>query len=418
MAYTAVPTVSTGDLWTAANQNTYLKDNMAAGVPDIFTAAGQLAVASAANAATALAHPAVAGRQLTTTAAGVEWDASEDGNNVIINGDMEIAQRGTTFAAAGDGVYTLDRMKYYKNGAMVNTVTQDTDVPTFSESGHLSQHSLKVDCTTIDAAIAAGDYNEIGYKVEGYDYAPMKEKTVTLSFWVKSTKTGTFCVGFLNNGSDRSYVVEYVVDVTNTWEKKEITLTLDQAGGTEDYTDGKGFDIRFVLASGATYQTTPDTWQTGAYFSTSNQVNACDSTDNNFLLSQLKLEIGDRATPFRIRGGGHEEEVALCQRYWHTTYSYGTAIGNATTNGAVYFYNEQTAYTFGRSSFPVRMRTTPTIVPYAIGTGTKNKVRSNAADETVIAHTRGDTGLTRLQISTVLVVGKMSGFHFTADAEL
>jgi len=255
--------------------------------------------------------------------------------NVIINGDFDIWQRGTSFAAISTNSYHADRFNYGVTGVAVHTITKDTDVPTFAESGHNSTASLKVDCTTIDASIAAADYASIRYRIEGYDYASLKDQIVTLSFWVKATKIGIYCASFRNSIFDRSYVVEYTINTTNTWEKKSITLTLDQTGGTEDYTTGLGLTISWNLSGGPTYQTTPNEWQAGNYTVTANQVNATDSTDNNFWLSQVKLELGSVATPFVSRP--YAEELALCQRYFERIQpgvaygTYGSGYANLTT---------------------------------------------------------------------------------------
>jgi hypothetical protein len=241
--------------------------------------------------------------------------------NVIINGNMDIWQRGTSFAAIAHDDYSADRFKYKKVGTMVHTASQSTDVPTEAESGIKSNYSLKLDCTTADAAMGAADRNRLMYIVEGYDYAPLKDNAVTLSFWVKAVKTGTYCIGFINNGSDRSYVVEYTIDSASTWEKKTITLTFDQSGGTEDYTNGAGLYISWTISAGTNFHTTADAWQNGNYFATANQVNGVDNTANDFYLAQVKLELGAGATAFVARPIG--EELALCKRYFER---FGTGV--------------------------------------------------------------------------------------------
>ena len=280
------------------------------------------------------------------------FDNMVNNKNVIINGDMEISQRGTSFAAVANGDYCLDRFTYGKVGTMVHTITQDTDVPTLADTGHTSKHSLKVDCTTIDATIAAGDVCKMDYKVEGYDYFPLVGKTVTLSFKVKATKIGIYCVSFTNANSDRSYIVEYEVLVTDTWENKTVTVLLDETGGTWDYINGVGVNINFALACGSTFHAAADAWQTGLYFATSNQVNACDSTDNNFWLSQVKLEIGSGATDFVSRP--YAEELALCKRYCILVASGLGYIG-------LCFYDTTVRIKLG-VYFEVEMRATPTVI--------------------------------------------------------
>jgi len=234
--------------------------------------------------------------------------------NIIINGDFDIWQRGTSFAAAANGTRIADRWRYLKSGAMVHTISRDTDVPTVAESGHLSNYSLKVDCTTIDSSIAAGDYSYIEQRVEGYNFKYLAQKAMKLSFWHKHTKTGTYCVGYLNSAGDRSYVTEYTQSVTDTWEKAEMDITASPSGGTWDYTNGIGLKVYFSIATGSTFHGTADTWESAEDYGSSNQVNACDNAANNFMLSQVQLEAGSVATDFEIRD--YATELTMCQRYF------------------------------------------------------------------------------------------------------
>ena len=234
--------------------------------------------------------------------------------NVIINGNFDIWQRGTSFAAAATGQHSADRFEYVKSGAMVHTLSQGASVPTYAESGVKSNYNMYADVTTVDSSIAAGDYARFQYKVEGHDYARIAGGNAVLTFWVSATKTGTHCVAFRNSGNDRSYVVEYTVDVADTWEKKTITVPLTETAGTWDYTTGIGLNISWSLAAGSTYQTTADAWQTGNYVATSNQVNACDNTLNNFRIAQVQLEKGDNATPFEYES--YADTFNKCLRYY------------------------------------------------------------------------------------------------------
>jgi hypothetical protein len=232
--------------------------------------------------------------------------------NAIINGDFNIWQRGTSFAALNG--YAADRFTLDVSSDAVLTASRDTDVPTQSESGHLSNYSLKADVTTADTDIVTTQIVRIRHVIEGYNFAPFVGKTATLSFWVKAVKTGIYCVSFVSSGLDRSYVAEYTINSASTWEKKTITLTFDYSGGTWDYTNGIGLRIQWALAIGPTYQGIADTWNSAEDMSTSNQVNGVDSTDNLFWLSQVQLEEGTVATAFEYRDYG--TELAMCQRYF------------------------------------------------------------------------------------------------------
>ena len=265
-------------------------------------------------------------------------------NNIIINGDMEISQRGTSFASIVGGVYCLDRYQYTATGSMVHDVMQETDAPTFAQAGRLIQNSLKVDCTTADASIAAGDSTAILQKIEGYNFLEIAQKSFTLGFWVKATKTGVYCIGFRNTGNDRSYVSEYTVNTTDTWEFKTITVTASPSAGTWNYTNGIGLNVTWTLAAGSTFQTTADAWQTGNFFATSNQVNACDSTSNNFQITGVQIVKGAVDTEFKRRSFG--EELALCERYFElldieSASMYSSASGALWNAGHINFKTEK-----------------------------------------------------------------------------
>ena len=293
---------------------------------------GELITWDAAGVPTTVAV-GTAGQVLTSNGVGAAptFQAASAGGgteNVLINGDFNIWQRGTSFAAITNGAYHADRFLYGKTGAMVHTVSRSTDVPTVVQSGHLSNYSLLMDCTTLDSAIATSDINILRYHVEGFDFLHIAQQAFTLSFWHKHTKTGTYCVGFRNSGSDRSYTAEYTQTTTDTWEKATITVSASPSAGTWNYTNGVGLTITFVSASGTDFHTTADTWQTGNFVATSNQVNACDSASNNFMLSQIQLELGSSAGSFEKRN--ITTEIARCQRYMQLVDTGAGLVASAT----------------------------------------------------------------------------------------
>ena len=234
--------------------------------------------------------------------------------NIIINGAMDIWQRGTSFTAPINNSYTTDR--WHVNHSMsdgVIDVSQDAVTPI---SGFPFQYAMKVDCTHIETAVAATEYLTVRYKVEGYDYAKIIGRTCTLSFWVKAVKTGIYCVAFRNSANNRSYVVEYTINSASTWEKKTVTLIFN-SDGTWLTTTGVGVSIAFVVMCGTDGRTaTTDAWVAGNYIATSNQVNGLDNTNNNFWLTGVQLEVGSAATPFEIRN--YATELLACQRYCYS----------------------------------------------------------------------------------------------------
>lgn len=247
--------------------------------------------------------------------------------NAIINGDFNVWQRGTSFTSVADGVYLADRWFYSKISSAVHDITLSNDVPTVAQAGRLFKNSLKADCQTVDSSIVSGDLVRISQRIEGFNWLPLAQRTITLSFWVKATKTGIYCASLGNSGADRSYVAEYTVNASNTWEFKTITFTASPSAGTWNYENGVGLALTFTLASGSTFQTTKDTWQTGSFFATANQVNACDSTSNDFFIAGVQLEAGSVATPFEYRT--FQQELFLCQRYYEAGSTWGLSYGSS-----------------------------------------------------------------------------------------
>lgn len=289
--------------------------------------------------------------------------------NKIINGKMEIAQRGTSFVSPASNTYNLDRWVLGIAGTGVVTVSQQADVPSSNEF----QSSLRVAVTTADASIAATDLLLVTQRVEGYNARDLIGRTFTLSFWVRSSKTGIHCVAFRNGGADRSYVLEYTVNVANTWEQKSVTVSGGLiTAGTWDWTSGVGVSVLFAAAAGSTFQTTAGAWQTGNFQATANQVNCLDTIGNIFAITGVQLEVGSVATPFEHRPYGME--LTLAQRYYQritpTAADQTLGVGhNTSTTAAVATY-----------SFPVVFRSSPTALE-----------QSGAATDYSVAHAATST---------------------------
>lgn len=316
--------------------------------------------------------------------------------NLIIGGNFSLNpwQRGTTFAPVAANNYTADRFQYYYNASTaVITMQKTADAPTTIEAEMLSGDCFEADVTTADATIAATELVGIRYNVEAYDFAAIAERTYTLSFWVKAFTAGTYCVSFMNDGSNRSYVAEYTINTTATWEKKTITVVGDSGGTWLTNTNGVGLRITFMMAVGSTYQTTPDTWTGGLFFGTSNQVNGVGSTSDYLRLQFIQLEAGDTATPFEIRS--REQEISLCHRYYFddtSTYNIPLPFESSTTRIYARYWHTQ-------------MRTPPAITQTITGTGVG----------TVTAN--GNTNGLNLYF-TVTVGTSATISQLTADAEL
>jgi hypothetical protein len=257
---------------------------------------------------------------------------SQPNKNKIINGCMRLAQRGTTVTNPANAKYTLDRWSVNNVADASVDFIQAVDAPTLAEAGAYSINCLHADVTVADASIGAGQYYIVRQFIEGYNtalfaFGQSGTRYVTLSFWHKHTKTGIYCVSITNSAFNRSYVAEYTQLVTDTWERTVITIPVDTTG-TWLYDNGRGLNIGWALANGTTQQTAAGVWTAGGYFSTSNQVNALDSTSNNFKLALVQLEQGAYATGFENRS--FDDEVAKCQRYYEKSYDVGTMPGTAT----------------------------------------------------------------------------------------
>ena len=235
--------------------------------------------------------------------------------NLVINGDPVVAQRGTSFAAAGNATYTLDRWMWNFVGATAVTITQNSDVPTFAEAGRRIPASLKIDVTTADASLVAGDVAFLSQRIEGYRWSQADQRPTVCSFWVKSPKTGTHCISLRNSGLDRSLVGTYSVSVADTWEFKEVALIASVTSGTWNYTTGVGAHLSFALMAGTAFHASAaGAWENGNFVSTSAQVNCVDNAANNFFITGVQLEVGTVATSFQTIPFAEEQD--MCLRYY------------------------------------------------------------------------------------------------------
>jgi len=254
--------------------------------------------------------------------------------NLIINGGMQVAQRGTSHSDLSG--YGLDRFAVGSSDDAAVTVSQSTTVP----SGEGFKNSMKFDVTTADTSIGAAQFYQFFQKIEGQNVAHLMfgtsdAKSITLSFWCRSNKTGTYNVVFMNNAADRFNPNDFTISSANTWEKKTITVTGDQSG-TWLTTNGIGLYVIWNLALGSNFDDgTNGTWGSGDYGS-GNNVNWLDSTSNDFYITGVQLEVGEQATPFKHRSFG--DELARCQRYFNEVipsgglmYAYHIA-GNSSSN--------------------------------------------------------------------------------------
>ena len=238
--------------------------------------------------------------------------------NLIINGDMSIAQRGTSFSSMSNGQFITDRFFYDRAGLGVTaafTGSQSTDVP----SGTAFSNSLKMDVTTAQTLGASGGtYLGVTTKVEGYNYKLVSNQNAVISFWVKSNLTGTYSIVFRNNGNDRVLVEEYTINSASTWEKKTIALPTFTTDGTWNYTNGMGVSIFYCLAvAGDNDTSTIGSWinsGVSSIYGSSNNVEFASSTSNEWYITGVQLEAGEVASDFEFLP--HDINFQRCSRYY------------------------------------------------------------------------------------------------------
>jgi hypothetical protein len=284
--------------------------------------------------------------------------------NIVINGDMSLAQRSTSVASLTTGGYrTLDRWYFDINSFGTWTMSQSTDTPT----GQGFATSLKVDCTTADASPAAGDYLQLIQIFEGQNLQYLKKGTanavsLTASFWVKSTKTGTFIAEFFDNDNTRSISQSYTVNTTNTWEKKTITIPGDTTGAFGN-DNGASFYLIIWLAAGTDFTsgTLATTWGSRVNANTAvGQVNIADDTANDFLITGVQLEAGTTASDFEFLPV--DVNLGRCQRYYQSYEEDGDSNSKVPSALTAYGTNNAT----GGINYFTRMRTDPSVTHNAL----------------------------------------------------
>ena len=275
--------------------------------------------------------------------------------NLIINGDMRIAQRGTSATnKTAQGYYTVDRFQIINNtstGAI--DMTQSTTVP----SGQGFANSIQIDTATAKATLTGTNEFGIQQRIEGQNLQHLKYGTssaekLTMSFWVKSNKTGTYVIWFYRTGTTRHIQKQYTINSADTWEKKTLTIDGDTTGAIANDNSNE-FEFLFCLGTGPDRSsgTAPTTWQTivNADRYVGQTVNILDSTSNYFNLTGVQLEVGDTATPFEVMP--YDMQLARCQRYYNRIYD---------------IWGDQSVHTVNcrlmtRVDYPVQMRANPTV---------------------------------------------------------
>tara|TARA_Y100001938_G_scaffold26039_1_gene34868 strand:- start:1715 stop:2875 length:1161 start_codon:yes stop_codon:yes gene_type:complete len=321
-------------------------------------------------------------------------------HNLIINGDFRIAQRSSSMVAVSDGsnedYQSVDRWGFSGNwGSGAVSVGQDSESPAgFS-------YSYKVDVTTAYAG-ANGVTVQLYQKIEaqelascGWDYTSASSY-LTLSFWVKSPKTGTHAITLETYDGDSQYrVLTYSVSSANTWEKKSIQIP----GGsnvTIDTNNDKGMCVYFMMTTGSDYHNTADAWDSSARFGVTGQVNVLDNTANNFYLTGVQLEAGDTATDFEHRS--YNDELLRCFRYLqvfnqdkdNTYYTYGTGPSKNTNTLAIILHLRS----------PMRTQPSLTVVGSTRGYNYEGYTAQSASGTIAISGNNSDNNTLEVSVET------------------
>jgi hypothetical protein len=336
--------------------------------------------------------------------------------NRIINGDMRIDQRNAgASSSVSSNTYTLDRYRSLASGGGVYSVQQSSVAPAgFTKS-------LLMTVTTTAASLSAGNYYSLRQSIEGLNISDLawgtaSAKNVTLSFWVRSSLTGTFG-GAVNNDNDASYAFTYTISAANTWEQKTITIT-GATVGTWASDNSLGLNLELALGVGSTRSGTAGTWTYPAavLISATGATNVMATSGATLYITGVQLEVGTAATAFERRPYG--TELNLCQRYYH--YLGGdTAYQSINT---VVWYGTGDAVGFFRH--PVEMRSTPSIAKTGTwstlgGGGSAGNTISGdqLGPKTVQLGCTGGSSGTSGQASTLRVSNDLN-FRLTFSAEL
>jgi hypothetical protein len=235
--------------------------------------------------------------------------------NRIINGACVIDQRNAGASVTGnDGVFVVDRW--------VNEASQTSKLTIQQNAGSVTPPAGFTNyigyTSSSSYSVAAGDYFACVQRVEGFnvadfDFGKSTAKTVTLSFWVRSSLTGTFGGALRNANATRSYPFAYTISSANTWEQKSVTIAGDTTG-TWLTTNGNGMSVIFGLGMGSTYSGTAGAWASSNFLSATGATSVVGTNGATFYITGVQLEVGSTATSFDYRPYG--TELALCQRYF------------------------------------------------------------------------------------------------------
>ena len=323
--------------------------------------------------------------------------------NLIINGDMRIAQRTTSTTSAPSNTFAADRWRYEASTNAVVTVSQQTAW----NNGPYWAHSIKVQTTTARSSTAVNNFGQFLYNIEANDFGRFRfgtaeAKPFTFSFWVKSNKTGKFPASFQNNNGSRVFPTDYTINRADTWEKKIIVVPGDTNGSWNLYGNGTGMRFTLMWAMGSNFTGgTKGSWAATTSYTnlTTTAGDQMDEVGATLEFAQVQLEEGKNATEFEHRS--YAEELALCLRYFWIVPNARWLMG----------YKRHDSLIFFQLDTPVPMRTSPTPTITSVGVLSNHQGGLGGAVQTTgtsVFEYRPDSGRGTLQISSTY-----SGTHET-----
>jgi hypothetical protein len=341
--------------------------------------------------------------------------------NRIINGAMTIDQRNAGAAvtpANGANIYTLDRWSFYLSQASKLTTQQSSTAPTGFVNSLLVTSSSAY-------SVGSGEIFEVRQFVEGYNTADLmwgtaNAQTVTLSFWVRSSLTGTFGGAIRNSASDRSYVFSYSISSANTYEYKTITIAGDTSA-TWLTTNGRGIGVFFSLGAGSTALKAAGSWGAGEYEGVTGQTNLVGTSGATFYITGVQLEAGSSASSFAHEN--YSDTLQKCYRYAYSTFPIGTAWATAAGRaGDLEFISSGTSSRiYVNYVFPTTMRATPTVTYYNPTNNNTNFYNWSNATDASAAGSFGNTsskGQMIVSASNPPGTDATFGIHVSFSAEL
>ena len=352
--------------------------------------------------------------------------------NRIINGAMVIDQRNAGASVTPASLaYTVDRWRAIMSATSARFSVQQNAGSVTPPAGFTNYLGV----TSLSAhSLASGDQYGIQQWIEGYNIADLawgtaSAKPVTLSFWVRSSLTGTFGGSLGNSGGGRSYPFTFTINSANTWEYETITIAGDTSG-TWLADISRGIGVVFGLGVGSTLSGTAGSWSGSDFRSATGATSVVSTNGATFYITGVQLEVGSTATAFDYRDFGREFQ--MCQRYYQRCWDYGTATGTVVAGpvGGTWQYNQYSFFlgtgNYGincATPFPTVMRATPTITIYSAANGTAGSVTPwNGSDYSITSNSgfvnSSTTRITGANYNNGTTAGLVYAFYWTAAAEL